>query len=137
MSDTQETNRNLYDNEMMYTNTSGKKIHYCNLLANNNKEYYVSPKNRGKSFENAIFKPYYIGTISVTALMSIIFGSIALGIRYGGKDKKITGGVIALLVFFFLCLLSMIGSIFYYSTRNNGYERPCYSEKEKKVFEKE
>jgi len=123
--------------DMMYTDGFGKQMHYCNTSLNG-QEYY-SGVDLGRSVGTAIFFPYYIGSIATTGLISIIFGGIALGIRYGGKDKKTTGGVIALVIFFFLCLASMTFSIISLKMNLdevNKKELPCYSNKENKVIEK-
>ncbi len=126
--------------ETEYIDSNGKRIPYCNATANG-QEYYLSNENAGKAIGGVVSIPFLLSSIGCTSLMAIIFGSIALGIRYGGKDKKTTGGVIALVVFFFLCLLSMIGSVISMrknidEIKNTG-ERPCYSKKNLKVIENE
>ena len=124
----------------MYTDENGNKIPKCNINTNG-QEYYVSANTVGRAIGGIFSIPFFMSSIGTTSLLAIIFGSIALGIRYGGKDKKITGGVIALVIFFFLCLSSMTGSII--SMRKNIKEiqesrgdRPCYSNTENKVIEK-
>jgi hypothetical protein len=121
-----------------YTVVDGKNIPNCNLETNG-KEYYLSDENTGKALGGVATIPFMFSSIGSTGFMALIFGAVALGIRYGGKEKKTTGGVIALVIFFVLCLLSMIGSIV--SLRLNikdiqeSGERPCYSTKESKVIE--
>ena len=133
----EETAQRMYLDESMYTDESGKKMHYCNFYVDD-KEYYAPPGEKfGQALGTAIFFPYFVGAIATTGLLSIIFGSIALGIRYGGKDKKTTGGVIALVIFFFLCLASMTYSIISMKMNLDELkegERPCYSTKENKIL---
>jgi hypothetical protein len=110
----------------------------CNSSANG-KEYYIPVEQMGGVVGNAVSIPFLISSISTTSCIAIIFGAIALGIKYGSKEKKTSGGVITLVIFFFICLLSMIGSIVKMilnikDIKNSG-QRPCYSEKEKKVIE--
>ncbi len=128
------------EEETDYTMVDGKKVPNCNVTTNN-KEYYISDENAGKLIGGIALIPFLLSSIGATGLMAIIFGAVALGIRFGGKEKKTTGGVIALVVFFVLCLISMIGSIV--SMRLNvkaieeSGENPCYSKKQKKIIEKQ
>ena len=139
MSQTNDASNNpVPSSDDTYTDADGNKIQKCNANSNG-QEYYISDANAGKIIGGVISIPFTMSSIGCTSVLAIIFGSIALGIRYGGKDKKTTGGVIALLVFFFLCLISMISSIFTMRRNVNEIkksgERPCYSTKEKKVVE--
>ncbi len=126
------------DEEFEYTMVDGKKIPKCNIESNG-KEYYLSGENTGKILGGVTAIPFLLSAIGSTGFMALIFGSVALGIRYGGKEKKTTGGVIALVVFFVLCLISMIGTIvsMRLSIRDieESGERPCYSTKESEVIE--
>jgi hypothetical protein len=121
------------------TMVNGINMPNCNS-STNGKEYYLSPEKSGKLLGGILSIPFLLSSIGSTSFMAMIFGLVALGIRYGGKEKKSTNAVIVLVIFFVLCLLSMIGSII--SMRMNikkiqvEGERPCYSEKEKKVIEK-
>ena len=98
------------ESESEYTMIDGKKIYNCNV-DNNGNEYYISNENANEVVGGIVMLPFILSSIGSTAFMAMIFGAVALGIRYGGKEKKTTGAVIALVVFFVLCLISMIGSI--------------------------
>ena len=131
---------NTVQSETEYTDFNGRKMYYCNSTANG-QEYYLSNEDTGKVIGGALSIPLLLSSIGITGVMSIIFGVVALGIRYGGKDKKTNGGIIALVIFFFLCLISMTGSIvsmrININTIKKSGKRPCYSTKESIVIEKE
>ena len=128
------------ESESEYTMIDGKKIYNCNV-DNNGNEYYISNENANEVVGGIVMLPFLLSAIGSTAFMAMIFGAVALGIRYGGKEKKTTGGVIALVVFFVLCLISMIGSIvsmrLNLKTIEESGENPCYSKKQKKIIEKQ
>jgi hypothetical protein len=124
----------------MYTDASGNKIPLCNQNTNG-QEYHFNIETAAKVTGASFSIPISMSLIGSTSLMAIIFGSIALGIRYGGKDKKITGGVIALIIFFFLCLISMTASIITMKKnikdiQETKGDRPCYSTTQNKVIDK-
>ena len=128
------------EEETEYTVVDGKNIPNCNGDTNG-KEFYLSKEKSDKIFGGLASIPFLLSSIGSTSLMAIIFGAVALGIRYGGKEKKTTGAVIALVIFFALCLISNIASIvsMRLSIKNiqESGERPCYSTKDNKVVEKE
>jgi hypothetical protein len=153
MSETQTTNEfgnpllstnDASDNPVPSTDNTTTMINGINMpncnSSTNGKEYYISPEKSGKLLGGVLSIPFLLSSIGSTSFMAMIFGLVALGIRYGGKEKKTTTTVIVLVIFFVLCLLSTIGSII--SMRMNikkiedSGERPCYSTKENKVIEK-
>ena len=122
-----------------YTDVSGKRILNCNSSTGLN-EYYVSADNAVNAVGGVISIPFLISSVTSTGLTAIIFGCVALGLKYTGTNKPTSGGIIFLVIMFFLCFLSMIGSIIQMiltvnKIKNTG-ERPCYSTKQNKVIEK-
>jgi hypothetical protein len=128
--------------ETEYTPVNSNNEPICNMNSNGS-EYYLSSEKSGKILKNAASIPFLFSSIGSTSFMALIFGAIALGIRYGGKEKKATGVVITLVVFFVLFLISMTTSIVIMRlnvksiTDTSQGERPCYSTKENKVIEKD
>jgi hypothetical protein len=121
-----------------YTDTDGNKYYYCNTTSNN-KEYYMSPESVGNKVGSVLSIPFLISSIISISSFVIIFGAVALSLKYGSKEKKTTTGVIIFVVLFFICLLSMISSIVSVILNINEIkdkgERPCYSKDKKQLIE--
>jgi hypothetical protein len=121
-----------------YTDADGNKYYYCNTSTGND-EYYMSQENAGNKLGSFFSITFLISSISIISCFVIIFGAIALALKYGSKEKKTTAGVIILVVLFFICLLSMISSIVSVVMNINEIkdkgERPCYSKDKNKLIE--